>query len=435
MSKLLSALVGLLFSTAAFGQVIIGGGGTTGGGSSGSGSTQFSQITVGPVAAPILQIGPGVINCAGNPSYVSAVCMQPVLSLAQLLGIMMIPQVQQADVSHFPTGMIVHFDGPSTIPAGMKGNYGGFGVNITTNQALTDTNQVDGANAFGTTIKVQNGGIAHAFGVDWHFDSVGNFPATNFAAGLIGATNDVAGQTIVMLRLLSQGTQPVTVAYQCQVQNSAVNFFSYGCFDAGGSHIQGVDEYHFVSNTNAAKPYYIWGGNNGIWFFGGTLASPVTNPFQFYMNQSTGQTGKFQVFNNSVDNVKLFEIDGTANSGNGAVNARGNVTVTNGAISSNQTGTGGGLLQFDGGTLYMQFYSPAAATWKIRATDFSSVFNDQLQFTSTGPIKIASTASFSANGTVATVLGSLGPVGSHTTVQTWLTFIDSGGTTRYVPAF
>jgi hypothetical protein len=52
-----------------------------------------------------------------------------------------------------------------------------------------------------------------------------------------------------------------------------------------------------------------------------------------------------------------------------------------------------------------------------------------------GAVKFSNAASFTANGAVATVLGSLGPTGSHTTVQTWLTFVDSGGTTRYVPCF
>jgi hypothetical protein len=52
-----------------------------------------------------------------------------------------------------------------------------------------------------------------------------------------------------------------------------------------------------------------------------------------------------------------------------------------------------------------------------------------------GAVKFSNGASFSANAAVATVLGSVGPTGSHTTVQTWLTFVDSGGVTRYVPCF
>lgn len=42
--------------------------------------------------------------------------------------------------------------------------------------------------------------------------------------------------------------------------------------------------------------------------------------------------------------------------------------------------------------------------------------------------------STTANGLVATVLGSLGPTGANTTVQEWLT-VDINGTTRYLPCF
>jgi hypothetical protein len=42
---------------------------------------------------------------------------------------------------------------------------------------------------------------------------------------------------------------------------------------------------------------------------------------------------------------------------------------------------------------------------------------------------------FAANAAVATVLGSVGPVGSHTTVQEWFAVKNSGGTVRYIPAF
>jgi hypothetical protein len=38
------------------------------------------------------------------------------------------------------------------------------------------------------------------------------------------------------------------------------------------------------------------------------------------------------------------------------------------------------------------------------------------------------------NGSVAVVLGAIGPTGANTTVQEWLT-IDINGTTRYLPCF
>jgi hypothetical protein len=47
---------------------------------------------------------------------------------------------------------------------------------------------------------------------------------------------------------------------------------------------------------------------------------------------------------------------------------------------------------------------------------------------------ISSGNGFAANGTVATAMSSLGPVGAHTTIQEWLTVVDNG-VTRYIPCF
>lgn len=52
-----------------------------------------------------------------------------------------------------------------------------------------------------------------------------------------------------------------------------------------------------------------------------------------------------------------------------------------------------------------------------------------------GQLRLAGGSQFSANGSVATVLGSLGPVGSHTTVQKWLVVRDAAGNLLYIPAF
>jgi hypothetical protein len=52
-----------------------------------------------------------------------------------------------------------------------------------------------------------------------------------------------------------------------------------------------------------------------------------------------------------------------------------------------------------------------------------------------GLLKLTNAANFSANGAVATVLGSIGPTGSHTTVQKWLTLEDSTGAKFYIPCF
>lgn len=46
------------------------------------------------------------------------------------------------------------------------------------------------------------------------------------------------------------------------------------------------------------------------------------------------------------------------------------------------------------------------------------------------------TQTYTANGAIATAITSVGPTGSHTTVQEWLTVLGSDGVTlRYIPSF
>jgi len=54
---------------------------------------------------------------------------------------------------------------------------------------------------------------------------------------------------------------------------------------------------------------------------------------------------------------------------------------------------------------------------------------------SSGDLQFGGTGMFIANGSVATAMSNLGPAGSHTTIQEWLTFKNPGGTVRYVPCF
>jgi len=51
-----------------------------------------------------------------------------------------------------------------------------------------------------------------------------------------------------------------------------------------------------------------------------------------------------------------------------------------------------------------------------------------------GPVRVGS-GMIAANGSVATAMTNLGPAGSHTTVQEWLTVKNAAGTVRYIPCF
>lgn len=60
-------------------------------------------------------------------------------------------------------------------------------------------------------------------------------------------------------------------------------------------------------------------------------------------------------------------------------------------------------------------------------TGASVIFNSTVKFGIAG--------NWAANGSVATTMTSLGPTGSHATVQEWLTVVDNAGVVRYVPAY
>lgn len=81
--------------------------------------------------------------------------------------------------------------------------------------------------------------------------------------------------------------------------------------------------------------------------------------------------------------------------------------------------------------------SGSAATAPVLISAVGTDTNIPITITPKGSslLKIGNAASFSANAAVATVLGSVGPTGSHTTVQKWLTIVDSGGVTGYIPIF
>lgn len=58
-----------------------------------------------------------------------------------------------------------------------------------------------------------------------------------------------------------------------------------------------------------------------------------------------------------------------------------------------------------------------------------------LNLYSGGGIKFGHGSSWIANGSVATAMTSLGPTGSHTTVQEWFQVQNASGVTRYIPAY
>lgn len=144
-------------------------------------------------------------------------------------------------------------------------------------------------------------------------------------------------------------------------------------------------------NTNVT-----WSGTTT--FNAATTWSGSINPQAVFLGSSSGQT---TFATTSTGGLEMFTTTGA-------------ITITCNA------GFGSGL-QLNGGT-------SGNSSIAVSPTG-------QLSLISPAPIQFGNSSSFSANGSVATALTSLGPTGSHTTVQAWLTIEDNNGVTRYIPCF
>ncbi len=76
---------------------------------------------------------------------------------------------------------------------------------------------------------------------------------------------------------------------------------------------------------------------------------------------------------------------------------------------------------------------PGALTF-YTTPDGSAALTEALKIDNSQRLRFAA-ASVVANGSVATTMTSLGPVGSHTTIQEWLVVKNAGGTLRYIPMY
>lgn len=102
-----------------------------------------------------------------------------------------------------------------------------------------------------------------------------------------------------------------------------------------------------------------------------------------------------------------------------------------------------GTVWYSGNAAALQFVTSQAWTSSAHGAEIvlgttpngTSSRVEAVRILQAGNVKFTNAANFSANGSVATSLGSVGPTGSHTTVQKWLTVVDNTGATLYIPAF
>jgi P pilus assembly chaperone PapD len=161
--------------------------------------------------------------------------------------------------------------------------------------------------------------------------------------------------------------------------------------------------------------------------------------------QSNGNNA-LEVINNSASVVNYLQIAGAV-TGSGPVvlpvGSDGNITLN---IQSKGTGS---VVLFSNGNTALRIRNPSASAVnfidavgsatglavQLNAVGGDSNIDLQLNSAGSGLVQFGAASNFTANGAVATTMTSLGPTGSHTTVQEWLTVKDSAGTVRYIPAF
>jgi hypothetical protein len=167
----------------------------------------------------------------------------------------------------------------------------------------------------------------------------------------------------------------------------------------------GVD--HDASGGIGGSQYFAWDGSNTLtWTSSSGVLSVVAT--------GGGGVGIIGTSNNLGNGVALQAY------GSSLVDERKN----KGSVSAGTTLIVGSDNQVaSGGTDPISF----------RAGGFSAT-TEVFQALAAGRLAMTNTANFSGNGAVATVLGSIGPTGSHTTVQKWLTISDGTGL-FYIPCF
>lgn len=185
-------------------------------------------------------------------------------------------------------------------------------------------------------------------------------------------------------------------------------------FTASGKAKIGIDLSALATNASGTWQQAAMAllGNDRIYFNASAPANSPgysANPGTSYLFYSTGNSGLQSVINNQP--AFLFT--------SGSAFIYGQTTLAQNSSNKVQvTGAANGS-------------APS-----IAATAASDTNQDlKIAALGTGNIQFNNAGSVTANAAIATVLGSLGPTGSHTTVQEWLTVKNPSGTVRYIPCF
>ncbi len=302
---------------------------------------------------------------------------------------------------------------------------------------FSGTAQVIGGSAFWGTNSVPAGAVGLILDSNVGSDFVTGFSATQLAAanvivqtGLINASTYVGnnpGATYQTPILTSDGTSALpglqlgTANTGFRGSSNAMSFITNGSFrgsaTSGGALVWGSSgtarAFTSGSSGGSGTPLVQHQNNSATPANDGealmSFSTGTTAPATLFLGQSASSTVGTQTAVASgtmLGGVEFHGSDGTAFRYSSLI--RGEVDAT---VATNQVP---GRIVF--------------ATATTGGTMTTALTIDSAQQLKPAP------ASWTANGSVATAMSSLGPAGSHTTVQEWFT-IKSGANLRYVPAF
>lgn len=425
------------------------------------------------------------INFPTSPNYSGTA---PLFVKTQLSGTKSIIGMNPISVIWVPVDSAVTSSGNISglgVNMSMTSGSAGFrnGVNVTMNVNGTGIFDADVLPFVGTgTVQVNVGGVdttqSGAKGIAW---------GSNFVAQALGTATNLRGVVGMEIDVVAADGTSMHDKHGISV----IQLPAPGATVAGP---QGVTDYALgVSNssnpalspvitTPAWKAGLLFGLYDGWWPFDTNSAIIQAIPSVDFL--TTGMPAGFGIdfiaasFSNSAIRTRGFSVDGSGNTQIGAgvvapigtgmsIDASG-VIATAAAVSAAGTGYHiGDLIMFDNGgmasvttvsgtgvtTLTIINYpveinaaaepsNPVATTTWSRGTGTGLTLNltwDASRTTlslqpSGGPLRGGS-GMFAANGSVATTMTSLGPAGSHTTVQEWFKITDASGTVRYIPAY
>ena len=303
------------------------------------------------------------------------------------------------------------------------------------------TAEVDGAATWGAntllmdaaTRTLGTGVSRQLIGYESDFDVVN--PGTNIIGASFGGNSlaQPVSALALIVNTLGAGfkwTQGLTV-----VDGAATTALSIGASATSGANVPGIPSNFWFRNSGGTTQAVViqatggflslsssaaWNGlsigNGNIYLNAGQ--GVVINGTTALSLSGSNPTMASPIFTGTTTTAGISDSSGIVTSGNAsAVNFVGTTIIGGGTASS---------------TLVVESTYGAGTSDSIQFKTGSQVL--ALTIDTTQNLKFAS-ASIAANGSVATAMSSLGPTGSHTTIQEWLVVKNASGVVRYIPMF